>query len=66
MSLKKVRGGMTGFGDTLVSKTCHFLMVSRKGRREGSLYLVFYGIHCLILLMSTNLTQRHNMSMFVY
>ena len=35
MSLKKVRGGVTDFGDTLVSKTCLFLMVSRKGRRGG-------------------------------
>ena len=35
MSLKKVRGGVTGFGDTLVSKTCRFFRVSRKGQRGG-------------------------------
>ena len=42
MSLKKVRGGVTGTGDTLVSKTClFFFRVSPKGRRGGgSLYLV--------------------------
>ena len=28
MSLKKVRGGVTGFGDTLVSKTCLFFLGS--------------------------------------
>ena len=28
MSLKKVRGGVTGFGDTLVSKTCLFILGS--------------------------------------
>ena len=46
MSLKKVCGGVTGFGDTLVLKTClFFFRVSRKRRRGGggSLYLVFYG-----------------------
>ena len=48
MSLKKVRGGVTGFGDTLISKTCLFYFrVSHKGRRGGGgryiWYLVFYG-----------------------
>ena len=33
--LKKVRGGVKGFGDTLVSKTCHFFRVSRKGAEGG-------------------------------
>ena len=47
MRLKKkkkvhVRGGMMGFGDTLVSKTCHFFRVSRKGA-EG---VVKSGILC--------------------
>ena len=35
MSLKKVRGDVMGFGDTLISKTCHFLRVSREGRKGG-------------------------------
>ena len=39
MSLKMVRGGVTGFGDTLVSQTCHFLRVSRKGRGGRSRYI---------------------------
>ena len=40
MSLKKVRGGVTGFGDTLVSKTCHsFYRVSRKGRGGGGVVI---------------------------
>ena len=45
MSLKKVRGGVTGFGDTLVSKTCLFILGShiRGGGGGGTLYLVFYG-----------------------
>ena len=35
--LKKVhvRDGVMGFGDTLVSKTCHFFWVSRKRADEG-------------------------------
>ena len=33
--LKKVRGGVMGFGDTLVSKACHFFKVSRKGAEGG-------------------------------
>ena len=35
MRLKKVRGDVKGFGDTLVSKTCHFFRVSRKGAKGG-------------------------------
>ena len=45
MSLKKVRGGVTGFGDTLVSKTCRFFLGSHVRGGDGgggSLYLVFY------------------------
>ena len=43
MSLKKVRGGVTGFGDTLVSKTCHFFCrVSRKGERGGGGRFIWY------------------------
>ena len=39
MSLKKVRGGVTGFGDTLVSKTCGFFLGSHvRGGGGGSLY----------------------------
>ena len=49
--LKKVHGGMMGFGDTPISKTYLFLRVSRKGAEGGggggggggSLNLVFYG-----------------------
>ena len=45
MSLKKVRGGVTGFGDTLVSKTMPFFFLGSHVRGGGgSLYLVFYGI----------------------
>ena len=44
MSLKKVRGGVTCFGDTLVSKTCLFILGSHiRGGGGGTLYLVFYG-----------------------
>ena len=44
--LKKVRGGVMGFGDTLGSKTCHFLGSHVRGQRGGgvgSINLVFYG-----------------------
>ena len=41
--LKKVRGGVMGFGNTLVSKTCYFFGPHVRGRRGGgSLNLVFY------------------------
>ena len=44
MSLKKVRGGVTGFGDTLVSKTCLFILGSHiRGGGRYIWYLVFYG-----------------------
>ena len=50
---------MTGFGDTLVSKTCHFYLGSHvRGRAEGGraegglLYLVFYGNRKLIIIFS--------------
>ena len=43
---------MTGFGDTLVSKTCLFFLGSHVrggGGGGGSLYLVFYGsMICLL------------------
>ena len=46
MSLKKVRGGVTGFGDTLVSKTCRFFFrVSRKGRGWGGRYIWYSTLH---------------------
>ena len=48
MSLKKVRGGVTGFGDTLVSKTCLFFFGSHV-RGGGSLYLVFYGTNTFVV-----------------
>ena len=35
MHLKKVRGGLIGFGDTLVSKPLHFFRFSRKGAEGG-------------------------------
>ena len=43
-----------GFGDTLVSKTCHFVRVSHK----GSLNLVFCGTHICITYYEVNLAQK--------
>ena len=57
MYLKKVRGSMMGFGETLVYKTCHFLGSHVRG---GSLYLVFYGTKLCSTVMPRALISRGN------
>ena len=53
MRLKKVRGGVKGFGDTLVSKTCHFFRVSRKGAEGGGGRYIWYSTVHIYMHMQT-------------
>ena len=60
MSLKKVRGGVTGFGDTLVSKTCLFILGSHiRGGGEGDVISgIWYSTVTLSLKCMANLKLR--------
>ena len=60
MSLKKVRGGVTGFGDTLVSKTCLFILGSHiRGGGEGRyIWYLVYSTVTLSLKCMANLKLR--------
>ena len=58
MSLKKIRGGVTGFGDTLVSKTCLFFLGSHVRGGGGVVlsgilpYMCIVHMHVHVLHMS--------------